>query len=152
MIVVYHDTGGTHSTAVAAAIHLNRLPMDHVPTVSDIMQVPLFDRLEKRLAGRLIFHGKDEYGNAIYTISTKNGSPLVINAIQTVFDMIERDKGDIYCVDTSTAVNTLMHIGGVSSRGLGLVSLGRPLVAYGTMKAYPRIVDIVKKTKLKVAP
>lgn len=152
LYIVYHDAGGTHSTAIAAAIHLNKLPMDVIPSKSEIQSVPLFDRLEKKNIGRLIYHGQDEYGHAVYTISRRYYPQLVTNAIQTVFDMIDKDKKDILCVDTSPSVNNWMRIGGASSRSLGLVSFGRPIVTYGTWKAYPAIVEIVKKTKLKIAP
>ncbi|WZL73455.1 DUF3189 family protein [Clostridiaceae bacterium 35-E11] len=152
MFIVYHDVGGTHSTIIAAAIHLNKLPMDMIPSKSEIESVPLFDRLEKKNIGRLIYHGQDEYHHAVYTISRQYHPQLVINAIQTVFDMIEEDKKNILCVDTSLSVNNWMRIGGASSRRLGLVGFGRPIVTYGTLKAYPTIVEIVKKTKLKIAP
>jgi hypothetical protein len=33
-----------------------------------------------------------------------------------------------------------------------MVRFGRPIVAYGTMKIYGDIVDIVNKVKLKIAP
>ncbi|QEK13359.1 DUF3189 family protein [Crassaminicella thermophila] len=151
MYIIYHDVGGTHSTVVAAAIHLNKLPLDSVPSKSEILNLPLFDRLEKKDIGRLIFHGKDEYGHSIYTISRQYSPRLVVNALQTVADMINKDKNEILCVDTSKTVNNLMRIGGASSRRLGLVSFGRPIVTYGTIKAYPQIATIVKKTKLKIA-
>lgn len=152
MYVVYHDVGGTHSTVIAAAIHLNRLPMDMLPSMKDILNVPLFDKLEKKDQGRLIYHGQDEYGNQIYTIHRQYVPQLITNTIGSVFDMVGRDRKEILFVDTSVTVNHLMRIGGGSSRRLGLVAFGRPLVAYGTLKAYPKIVAVVQKTKLKVAP
>ncbi|QZY55364.1 DUF3189 family protein [Crassaminicella profunda] len=152
MYIIYHDVGGTHSTVVAANIHLRRLPMDHIPTQSEIISIPLFDQLEKKDIGRLIYHGNDEYNHAVYTLSRKNASHLIVNTLETVLSMINKDKKEILCVDTSPTVNFLMRIGGGSSRRLGLISFGRPIVAYGTIKAYPKIMDLVKKTKLKIAP
>lgn len=152
LYIIYHDVGGTHSTVVAAAIHLNYLPMNQIPTKSEILNIPLFDRLEKKDIGRLIYHGNDEYKNAVYTLSRQYDAHLVVNTIETVFGMVDRDKSEVLCVDTSKTVNNLMRIGGASSRRLGLVSFGRPIVTYGTIKAYSKIFDIVKKTKLKIAP
>lgn len=152
LYIVYHDVGGTHSTVVAAAIHLHQLPIERIPSKSEILNLPLFDRLEKKDIGRLIFHGKDEYGHNVYTLSRQYSPHLVVNAITTVFDMVDQDKNKLLCIDTSKTVNNLMRIGGGSSRRFGLVSFGRPIVTYGTIKAYPQIADLVKRTKLKIAP
>nr|WP_132243444.1 DUF3189 family protein [Marinisporobacter balticus] len=152
MYIFYHDVSGTHSVVIAAAIHLNYLPIDRVPKKSEILDIPLFDRLEKKDIGRLIYHGNDLYKNSVYTLGRQSASHLVVNAIKTVFDMADRDKKEVLFVDTSKAVNNLMRIGGGSSRLLGLISFGRPIVTYGTIKAYPKICDIVKKTQLKIVP
>jgi hypothetical protein len=153
MYIVYHDVGGTHSTAVAAAIHLNNLPLDRIPSEDEILNIPLFDKLEKKDIGHLIYHGTDEYGHLVYTISRQYAPQLIVNALSTVFDMINKEaKKEILCIDTSPSVNNWMRIGGASSRRFGLVRLGRPIVTYGTIKAYPDIVEIVQKTKLKIAP
>jgi len=152
MYIVYHDVGGTHSTVVAAAIHLNRLPMQEVPSRDEILNLPLFDKLEKKDIGRLMYHGTDEYGHFVCTISRKYQPQIVVNALMSVFDIADMDPKQILCVDTSPAVNNWMRLGGGSSRKFGLVSFGRPIVAYGTIKAYPKIAEIVKKTKLKIAP
>ena len=50
-------------------------------------------------------------------------------------------------VNTLRAVNWQMRIGGFLSRRLGLVSLGRPLVARGARRAYPQLTKIVRATK-----
>lgn len=50
-------------------------------------------------------------------------------------------------VDTHPAVNIWMKIGGFSSRALGLVSFGRPIVTYGTLKTYKNLVELVKNVK-----
>lgn len=152
MYIIYHDVGGAHSTAIAAALHLNQLPLDHIPTRDEILALPLFDRLEKHQISRLIYHGHDEYNHEVYTIGRKYHPRLIMNALQTVLPMTDKDPKQVLCVDTSSAVNNLMRIGGGSSRRFGLVAFGRPIVTYGALKAYPQIVDIVKKTKLKIAP
>ncbi|QXM06861.1 DUF3189 family protein [Crassaminicella indica] len=152
MHIIYHDVGGTHSTIIAASIHLHRLPINRLPTKDEILSIPLFDRLEKKDIGRLIYHGNDEYNNSVYTLSRQYAPHLAVNSIKTVLDMINKDQREALCVDTSPAVNNIMRIGGGSSRRLGLVAFGRPIVTYGTIKAYPKIIEIVKKTKLKIAP
>lgn len=56
----------------------------------------------------------------------------------------------VQIVNTLPAVNTLMKIGGFSSRALKLVFFGRPIVLRGTLKTYPNLIEIVKSTKLVV--
>ena len=51
---------------------------------------------------------------------------------------------EIRPVDTTFPINPLMVIGGFLSRGLNLVSLGRPIVLYGTQIAYPFLVKIAE--------
>ncbi|MFZ5968610.1 MAG: DUF3189 family protein [Bacillota bacterium] len=152
MYIVYHDVGGTHSAVVAAGIHLNKLPMDRIPDKSEILGLSLFDRLEKHQRGHLVFHGLDEYGHEVYTLSRQYAPEVVTNGIKSVFDIMHMDKNLLICADTSPSVNGLMRIGGGSSRRFGMVSFGRPIVTYGTLKAYPRIIEIVQGVKRKTAP
>jgi hypothetical protein len=53
--------------------------------------------------------------------------------------------------DTMPAVNTLMKIGGFSSRRLHLVSFGRPIVAYGSLAAYKNICKLVEQIKFQIS-
>lgn len=152
MHIIYHDVGGSHSSVVATYIHLNRLPIDRVPNSKEILKVPMFDKLNTKYMGRLIFHGIDEFGNRVYTLSRLYYKHPVTNAIRSIPQMIGIDENEILLADTSPTVNFLMKVGGGSSRKLRFVSFGRPIVAYGTMKAYGDIVDVVNKVKLKIAP
>lgn len=152
LYIIYHDVDGTHAAVIAAAIHLNYLPIDRVPSKSEILNIPLFDQLEKKDIGRLIYHGNDPYKNSVYTLCRQQTSHLVVNAINTVFDMVDRDKKEVLCVDTSKVDNQLIRIGAGLSRKLGFISLGRPIVTYGTIKAYPEICALIKKTQLKIVP
>lgn len=150
MIVVYHDVGGSHSSATAANIHINRLPYDEIPDKKDLLSLPTFDKLERNQRGHLIYIGMDEYGSSVYTISRQYKPNLVIPAIIDMYKAVNGDTKHLYIVNTSPTVNTLMKIGGFSSRRLGLVSFGRPIAAYGTLKAYNDIVEVVKKVKYEI--
>ncbi|MDF2548046.1 MAG: hypothetical protein K0R93_2944 [Anaerosolibacter sp.] len=152
LYVVYHDPRGTHSSVIAAAVHLNLLPLDKIPSKQDILNVPLFDHLGKKDLGRLIFHGKDEYENQIYTIGCHHASQLITHALPSVFQMIDKDANEILCIDTTRTMNLWIQAGSLSSRQLGIVDIGRFLLSHGILNAYPKIVSIVKNTKLKVAP
>ncbi|MBP2032000.1 hypothetical protein J2Z42_000665 [Clostridium algifaecis] len=72
MIVIYHDVGGAHSTAVAANIHINKLPINKIPSKSELLNLPTFDKIEKNQIGRLIYIGKDEFNARVYTLDAKS--------------------------------------------------------------------------------
>lgn len=152
MNIIYHDVGGSHSSVIASYIHLNKLPCDRIPTSQEILDIPMFDKTKSKHIGRLILHGIDEFGNKIYTLSRLYHKHTVINAIRSIPSMIGMNENELLLVDTSPAVNYLMKLGGGSSRRFGMIKFGRPIVAYGTTKAYQDILDIVNKVKIKIAP
>ncbi|MDD3225345.1 MAG: DUF3189 family protein [Clostridium sp.] len=147
MMVVYHDVGGAHSTAVAANIHINKLPMDRIPSSEELLDLPTFDKIEKDQIGHLIYIGKDEYDTKVYTLARKYKPNIVIPAITDMYSILYGSTDGLYIVDTKPAVNLLMDIGGYASRKLHFVSFGRPIVTKGTQKAYMDIVNIVKGVK-----
>lgn len=151
MIVIYHDVGGTHSTAVAAHIHINTLSPNITPTEEDLLALPTFDSLQKCDQGRLLYIGTDEFGCDVYTVSRQYKKNLVIPAIIDMYNINNGHLKDLYVVDTSPTVNTLMKIGGFSSRRLHLVKFGRPIVTRGTIKAYNDIVKVVTQIKSTIS-
>lgn len=60
MIFIYTDFGGTHTTSLAAAYHLNKLPTDRKLTKEEILNVEYFNKLKTEDMGKIIFHGLDE--------------------------------------------------------------------------------------------
>ncbi|TDT51361.1 DUF3189 family protein [Fonticella tunisiensis] len=150
MIVIYQDVGGCHSSAVAANIHANKLPIDKVPTEKELLTLPTFDKLEKKDTAHLIYIGKDEFGSAVYTISRRYKPNMVLNPLTDMYKVLNGDTDGLYIINTDPTVNTLMKIGGFSSRQLHLVSFGRPIVTYGTLKAYNKIADLVRQIKEQI--
>ncbi|MBC8063003.1 MAG: DUF3189 family protein [Clostridiaceae bacterium] len=147
MIVIYHDVGGCHSSATAANIHIGKLPADKNPTKSELLSMPTFDNISKNEKGKLLFIGTDEFGAQVYTLSRKYHPELVIPSITDMYKLTSGSLDGLFLSDTSPSVNNLMRVGGFSSRRLGLVKLGRPIVTQGTLNAYPQIIKIVNKTK-----
>lgn len=147
MYIIYHCVGGTHSSAVACAIHLGILPTDKTPKKDDILKIPFFDTLDKQDQGKIIFRGIDEKKNKVFTLSRQFSPQLVIPAIKDAFELGGGHRDQLIIVNTMPAVNTLMKIGGFASRRLNFVSFGRPIVALGAVKAYMNIVKIVESTK-----
>lgn len=151
MIVIYHDVGGTHSTATAANIHIGKLPIDSVPTKDEIIKLPTFDKITKDQIGSLLYIGEDEFGAKVYTLGRKYKPKLVIPAIKSMYNIAHGNMNDLLIIDTHPTVNIWMKIGGFSSRVINLVSFGRPIVTYGTLKAYKDIANIVRKVKQQVS-
>lgn len=146
MHVVYTCYGGAHSSPVAAALHLRQLPWDRVPTGKQLMKVPLFDRTTKEQHGLVTYIGTDEHGNKIYVLGRGGGHASVIRAVCSGLRLAERHSVPITFVDTLTVVNIWMRIGGFLSRAIGFTRLGRPLVIYGTRRAFPLLVALVRRT------
>jgi hypothetical protein len=143
MHIIYHCVGGTHSSAVASAIHLKMLPRDRVATADELLSVPYFDTLTKKEYGRILRRGIDEYGNHIYTLSRQFSAGIVIPALIDLSVILTGNDNEVIFIDASPAVNTVMKIGGFLSRRAGLVAIGRPIVIWGTKKAYMDIAGIV---------
>lgn len=147
MIVIYHDVGGCHSSATAANIHIGNLPTDRIATKEELLSTSTFDNIHKKDKGKLLLIGRDEFGAAVYTLSRQYHPELVIPAISDMYKINNGTLDGFFLSDTSPSVNNIMRIGGFSSRRLGLVGFGRPIVTNGTLKAYTQIVEIVNETK-----
>lgn len=152
MIVIYHDIGGTHSSATAANIHVNRLSEERVPDKQTLLSLPTFDRITRNDWGRLIYIGDDEFGAKVYTLCRQYASSIVIPAITDIYNIINNTTGNegLFLVNTSPAVNSWMAIGGFMSRRLNMVAIGRHIVTMGTIKAYMNIVNIVRTVKSEI--
>lgn len=146
--IVYTCYGGTHSSTVAAAIHLGTLPRDKVPTPKQLMATPLFDTVESSDRGRLIRAGTDGRGNEVYVLGRgKESADVIYNIIVSAWTLVGNHTVPLELYDTLPCVNVLMRIGGYLSRGAGRVSIGRPIVILGTRLAYPRLVGLVERVE-----
>ena len=145
LYIIYHDEGGEHAI-IAAAIHLNLLPMDQKPSKSQVLDLLSFHNPEDIPLGRLLFHGKDIYDNAIYTLGRKHGSVLIVNALKSVMGMLDCNEEEIQCVNTSIKSNPYNCLGKICYR-LGFSRLGKRLWVHGILKSYDSIANKVKKNK-----
>ncbi|MDQ0270806.1 DUF3189 family protein [Cytobacillus purgationiresistens] len=150
MIFIYNDYGGTHTTALAAAIHLQILNPSSTPlTKEEILGVPFFNKLTKQDFGKLIFHGKDSEGHSVYTIGRKS-QKLVIPSLKEfgtlLFDHFNIDERIIFS-NTSPTVPLFLSIGGFFSRGLKIDSIGVPFLIKGAQQCIFTINELVENTK-----
>lgn len=150
MIYVYHDFGGTHTTALAAAYHLKILNnTGEIPSKDEILSVPYFNKLNKKDAGRFIFHGKDDEGNIVYTLGRRSSKlvvPSVIHFTEMLSNRYQLNEKIIFS-NTSPVVPLPMTVGGFLSRGLGFDLIGVPLLLKGAQQCYKHITQLVDETK-----
>lgn len=104
MIVIYHDVGGCHSSATAANIHIGKLPVDKIPTKSQLLSIPTFDNISKNEKGKLLFIGTDEFGAKVYTLSRQYHPELVIPSITDMYKATFGSLNGLFLSDTSPSV------------------------------------------------
>lgn len=146
MKVIYHCYGGAHSSVTAANIHLGLLPRERTPGYRELISQKLFDHNQFKDSGRIIFMGRDGRGNEIYIVGRRSRPWLLYNTTGCLAEAFDINRGNYLLVDVSPHVNLTMRVGGILSRRLGLVAIGRPLAAWGTLISYRGILQLVEKT------
>jgi hypothetical protein len=150
MIYIYNDYGGTHTTSMAAAYHLKQLPQsDRKLTSDEILNIEYFNKLTKKDFGKLIFHGKDEDGNSVYTIGRKRNK-LLVPALKELTLLLQNNfhfNEKIVFSNTSPTVPIVMSFGGFFSRGLKIDFIGVPLLIIGAKQCCDNIYRLVEHTK-----
>jgi hypothetical protein len=146
MKIVYHCYGGAHASPTAAAIHLGLFPSNRWPRYSDFKKIEHFDRMTWNDHGRLVKAGVDASGNEVYILGRRNSPKLIIGLIREFIRLTGGDPDEYYFVNCVQRLNLFMVTGGFSSRSLGLVHFGRPIVTFGTLLSYPILAAIVRRT------
>lgn len=149
MIFIYNDYGGTHTTSLAAAYHLKKLPTNRKLTKEEILNVDYFNKLTRADFGKLIFHGMDEDGHSVYTIGRKS-SKLVVPALKDLSMLLqEKYQGQekVIFSNTSPTVPFALTMGGLFSRGLKIDFIGVPFLIVGAKQCCLNIFRLVENTK-----
>ena len=149
MKIIYHCYGGSHSSVIAAALHLGLLAKDRIHNETDLMAVPYFDKTTNADFGSIRFMGKDEYNNEVYVLGKKNGGDRYSNLLRGIARILGEEE-QLLAINCMNRVNMFMKMGGFSSRKMGLVSVGRPVVVHGSRKAFLELVNLVEITRLRV--
>jgi len=148
MKIIYHCYGGSHSSVIAAALHLGLLAKDRIPNETELMAIPYFDKTTNADFGSIRFMGKDEYNNEVYVLGKKNMGDRYSNLLKGIAKILGEEE-QLLAVNCMNRVNMFMKLGGFSSRKMGLVSLGRPVVVQGSRKAFLELVNLVEITRLR---
>ncbi|MFZ5648839.1 MAG: DUF3189 family protein [Bacillota bacterium] len=149
--MIYHCYGGAHSSVTAANIHVGRLPRDRAPLYSELVSQNFFDLQRVADTGKIILMGQDIQGNHIYVVGRRSRPYLLENVVNGLSEIFGINKDSYIIVDVSPCVNLAMKLGGFMSRRMGLVALGRPIVTWGTMRNYKRLLDEVDKVLYMLA-
>ncbi|MDQ0337756.1 hypothetical protein J2S00_000526 [Caldalkalibacillus uzonensis] len=147
MNIIYHCYGSAHSSIIAAAIHLGRLPSDRVPSKEEILALPDFDLARNDSLGHIFFKGRDEMGHAVYTAGMGSHHETVKRLLVEMIRLNGYNEESFKFVEALSTINNLAKLGGALSRRYGLVMIGRPLAAMGIRQSYQQLVELVHKTK-----
>ncbi|MEH7495166.1 DUF3189 family protein [Neobacillus niacini] len=150
MLYIYNDFAGTHSTALAAAYHLEQLPQsERKLTKEEILNVQYFNKLTKKDFGKLLFHGIDKEGNSVYSIGRKRNKYAVpaMRELAVLFQEKFHINEKLIFSNTSPTVPLAMSLGGMFSRGLNIDVIGVPLLVLGSKQCCDNIYRLVKNTK-----
>ncbi len=151
MIIIYHCYGGTHTSVVAASIHLNALPDNRLPRNIEILKLPYYDKRESSQIGIPVYCGKDEYGNKIYIQGMGKARKTVLNLLNSIMEIGGIKEDEVKVVNTLENANILTRVGGYLSRGLGLVFPGRYLTVWGLKLTYHKLLGTVKQVKTEIS-
>lgn len=145
MKIIYHCYGGAHSSVTAAAVHLGWLPTDRMPDKAELMKLPYFDRTSDPDHGHIRFMGCDRYGNEIFILGRRNCAKVFENMARGLISVFDVAKDEYLFFNVMPYVNWKMVLGGFSSRRLGFVIFGRPIILSGVLTSYWKIVSFVQR-------
>jgi len=91
--------------------------------------------------------GRDELGWDIYIMGMENAKTVVIPSIKSYLNVNGIRQDRVLFVNALVKLHPITSLGGILSRRLGLVSLGRPMTVWGIRKSYPALLKIVKDVK-----
>lgn len=149
MIYLYNCYGGTHSSSLASAVHLKKLPSDRIPTKEEILNTDHFNKLTYKDMGRIIYRGTDDEGNKVFSVG-RGTSRVLIPCLENLIILLHKECGlkeKIILSNMSPTVPPAMTIGGFFSRGLHIHFIGVPLLVIGAQQAYMRVVELVNRTR-----
>lgn len=146
--VVYHCYAGTHSSVVAAAIHLGFLS-SRPPRLRELLKVPRFDEDEPRRRGHFFLLGRDSRGNEVYVVGRGGVRGREFERFLQGLKFLT--GAEVVSADASSCLNLLAALGGFLSCRLRLKLLGRSLLYLGILLSYREFAALVRDTAERVS-
>ncbi len=148
MKIIYHCFGGSHSSVLAAALHLGIIDKNKIPGMSEMLKIPYFDKTTDEDFGSIRLMGVDEFNNEVYVLGKKNLGKRYANILIGIADILGA-REELLTIDCMSRVNWGMKIGGFTSRRMGWVRLGRPVLGIGSEAAFSDLVNLVEIARMK---
>lgn len=133
----------------AAAAHLGLLPDNRPPRAEELLNLPYFDTKENNDHGDITIMGMDECGNEICFVGQRGKPKILENLADSLADHFEIPKNQFKLVNVMYKVNLSMKVGGTFSRRFKWIKSGRPIVTWGTARAYDQILRLVHFVKAR---
>jgi len=149
MKIIYHCYGGTHSSVMAASLHLGILDCSRSPSKEELLACPYFDEVNSKDSGKINFVGKDDNNNEVYVMGCKSAGNIIETFAENYNRIMGYNSDDIVMADAKPCLNILMKLGGFLSRRLNLLGMGRYLLFLGSRKAFIKIQTLVSLVKEK---
>lgn len=147
MKVIYNCYGGTHTSVMAAALHLGIFKEEQFPRPGKLLACPYFDKVEKKDVGKIYYMGRDEKGHEVYVMGCFSAGALVARVLGEFGRIMKINMEEVLFVSTLPCLNILIRAGGILSRRLRLVTLGRQLLIPGCRISYSKIKKVVREAK-----
>lgn len=145
MKVFYFCSTGKGPSAIAAAIHLEMLPVDTIPQLKDYGQLSFLKKFTFNKVGEVLFVGRDKHGNCVYTFGLGREKTLLKKAVKDVIK-VNNKSNQCILVDTCFADNEFFKWGQRLGGGLGLF-----LYAKGSQSEYLKLACTVRHTLKELA-
>jgi hypothetical protein len=113
MNYIYLGLGDLYLPAVAAALHLNRLEKDSIPSDKRISDLPHFRSNNGDEEGKLFHIGTDSDNNNVYVMAVNAQPELIQRAVTSLIGIYEMDINTIQvrpCLPENPQVGNLFNI------------------------------------------
>ncbi|WP_353894381.1 DUF3189 family protein [Proteinivorax hydrogeniformans] len=150
MKIIYNCYGGSHSSVLSGYIHCGIIEKDKVPSAKKLLSLAYYDSQKADDHGIVQYIGTDSKGNRVYSVGLESEAVFSRKCVKNIAAIMGISCEEYVFVDTMPAVNWFMRIGGFLSRALGLKAVGRPLVIFGTQRAFFDIINLVEDNINKI--
>lgn len=140
--MVYHCYGGAHSSVAAAALHAGIIRPE--AGVGDIARIPGFDLQPHSEHARLRFYAQAVSGEEIYILARRNRPEVADRLLKELAGLMGCAPQMFVTCSASSCTNLLTVAGGILSRRLGMVKLGRIIAAWGIKISLRCIWELVR--------